>query len=131
MELRFDHQVVVVTGASSGIGQAAALAFGASGAKTVVHCHRHRAAAEAAAQQIQAEGGTALVCQADLTDRAQIEAMLAQINAALAPVDVLVNNAGSAVGLRPLLEITDEFWDEVFAVNLRSAFLCCRAVAPR
>jgi glucose 1-dehydrogenase len=63
MELKFDRQVVIVTGASSGIGQAAARAFGASGAKTVVHCHRHRAAAEATAQKIQAEGGAALVCR--------------------------------------------------------------------
>ncbi len=131
MEMRFDNQVVVVTGASSGIGQAAALAFGLSGGKTVVHCHRHRAAAEETAGKIRAAGGNALVCQADLTDRKQIEAMLAQTNAALGPVDVLVNNAGSAIGLRPLLDITDEFWDEVFAVNLRSAFLCSRAVAPQ
>jgi len=131
MEMRFDHQVVVVTGASSGIGEAAALAFGASGGKTVVHCHQHRAAAEETARKIRAAGGTALVCQADLTDRKQIEALLAEANAALGPVDVWVNNAGSAIGLRPLLDIADEFWDEVFAVNLRSAFLCCRAVAPQ
>lgn len=131
MDIRFDNKVVLVTGASSGIGKALALAFGASGARTAVHGHRHRAAAEETARAIRAGGGTAGVYQADVTDRAQVEQMVARVNAELGPIDVLINNAGGAFGLHPLTEMTDEFWDRVMAVNLRSAFLCCRAVAPQ
>lgn len=131
MDLRFDGKVVLVTGASSGIGAAIASAFGASGAKTVVNCHRHRGTAEETARSIRDQGGTALVCQADVTDRAQVEGMVARVNAELGPIDILVNNAGAGVRLCPLVELTDEFWDYVMAVNLKSAFLCCRAVAPQ
>jgi 3-oxoacyl-[acyl-carrier protein] reductase len=131
MDLRFDNQVVLVTGASSGIGRALALAFGASGARTAVHCHRHRQAADEIAGAICQAGGTARVYQADVTDRTQVEQMAAQVTTDLGPIDVLVNNAGSAIRLTTLLDITDEFWDQVMAVNLRSAFLCCRAVVPQ
>ncbi|MCX6028404.1 MAG: 3-oxoacyl-ACP reductase FabG [Chloroflexi bacterium] len=131
MDLRFDDKVVLVTGASSGIGRAVALAFGASGAKTAVNCFRHREAAEETAGAIRQAGGAAIVCPADVTDRAAVEQMVAQVNAELGPIDVLVNNAGAGLRLCPLVEMSDEHWDRVMAVNLRSAFLCCRAVAPQ
>jgi len=130
MELRFDGKVVLVTGASSGIGRAIALAFGASGAKTAVNGFRHAEAAEETAQAIRAAGGTAIATPADVTDRAAVEAMIGRVNSELGPVDILVNNAGAGVRLCPLVEMTDEYWDHVIAVNLRSAFLCSRAVAP-
>jgi 3-oxoacyl-[acyl-carrier protein] reductase len=71
------------------------------------------------------------VYQADVTERAQVEQMAAQVKTDLGPIDVLVNNAGSAIRLVSLLDITEEFWDQVMAVNLKSAFLCCWAVVPQ
>ncbi|MFH1929723.1 MAG: 3-oxoacyl-ACP reductase family protein [Chloroflexota bacterium] len=131
MELRFDDKVVLVTGASSGIGQAIAHAFGASGAKTAVNYYRHREPAEETVKAIRDGCGQAIVCQADVTDRDAVARMVAQVNEELGPVDILVNNAGAAGRLCPFVEMTDEFWDHTMALNLGSAFLCSRAVAPQ
>ena len=131
MELRFDNKVILVTGASSGIGRSIALAFGASGGKTAVNYHSHHDEAEEMVVSIRRNGGTAIAYGADVTDRGAVEQMIAQINRDLGAVDILVNNAGAALRLSPLVDMTDELWDRVMAVNLRSAFLCCRAVAPQ
>jgi 3-oxoacyl-[acyl-carrier protein] reductase len=128
MDMRFDGKVVLVTGASSGIGKEIALAFGASGARTAVNGFRHFEAAERAAEKICRDGGEAIACKADVTDRSAVEPMVARVEEELGPVDVLVNNAGSGIRLCPLPEMTDDYWDTVMAVNLRSAFLCTRAV---
>lgn len=130
MELRFDDKVVLVTGASSGVGQAVAQAFGASGAKVGVNCFQHRQPAEKTVGAIRDGGGEAVVCQADATDGDAVACMVAEVNKELGPIDVLVNNAGAAFRLCPFVEMTDQFWDRVMAVNLRSAFLCSRAVVP-
>jgi 3-oxoacyl-[acyl-carrier protein] reductase len=130
MEIRFDDKVVLVTGASSGIGRAIALAFGASGARTAVNGFRHFDAAERAAEEIRSAGGRAMAYRADVTDRGAVEQMIAEVEAQLGAVDVLVNNAGAAIRLCPIVEMTDEYWDSIIAVNLRSAFLCTRAVVP-
>ena len=130
MELRFDDKTVLITGASSGIGKAIVLGFGASGARTAINCHRRVEAAEQAAKTIHDGGGVAVVYQADVADREAVDAMFARVRSDLGPVDILVNNVGAAYRLVPLAEITDEYWDSIMAVNLRSAFLCCRVALP-
>ena len=67
--------------------------------------------------------------QADVTRASDVESLVEQTVAELGPIDILVNNAGSLVERLKILELTEERWDEVIDLNLKSAFLCCKAVA--
>src|SRR5689334_13982917 len=122
-------KVALVTGAGSGIGKATAIALAASGARVAINYHRNEAGAEDARQQIAGTGGSAITIQADATKSAEVRAMVEKTVAAFGPVDILVNNAGSLVKRLRLLELTEEIWDEVVDLNLKSAFLCAQAVA--
>lgn len=130
MEMRFDNKVVLVTGASSGIGRAVAEAFGAAGAKVAVNYRRHRESAEQSVQKIQAAGGAAIAVEADVTQTAAVTKMVATVTETLGPVEILINNAGAAVELCRLVDMSEDLWDRILGVNLRSAFLCTRAVLP-
>jgi len=122
-------KVALVTGAGSGIGKATAIALAARGARVAINYHRNEAGAEGARQQIASAGGSAITIQADATNSAEVRAMVERTVAAFGPVDILVNNAGSLVKRLRLLELTEEIWDEVIDLNLKSAFLCAQAVA--
>src|SRR5690348_16165237 len=89
----FAERVVLVTGASSGIGRATALAFGAAGARVGLVARR-RGELERVAAEIAAAGGRALVAPADVSDRAQVAASFDAVTTGLGPIDVVVNNAG-------------------------------------
>lgn len=122
-------KVALVTGAGSGIGRATAVTLAAQGAAVALNYHRNEAGATAAQQEILAAGGRAIVVQADVTKAADVKALVARTVAELSPIDILVNNAGSLVERLRLLELTEERWDEVINLNLKSAFLCAQAVA--
>lgn len=122
-------KVALVTGASSGIGRATAVALAASGARVAINFLRNEAGAESARAEIVAAGGSAIVVQADVTRASEVEALVERTVTELGPVDILVNNAGSLIERLRILELTEERWDEVIDLNLKSAFLCCRAVA--
>src|SRR3954447_6541900 len=102
----FRNQTVVVTGASAGIGAAAAQAFGSRGAHVVVHYNTRRDAAERVVEAIRAAGGTGETVQADLGTNAGIESLREWL--ASRPVDILVNNAGSLVRRTKVLDFTPE-----------------------
>jgi 3-oxoacyl-[acyl-carrier protein] reductase len=121
--------VALVTGASSGIGRAAAEALAASGARVVINFHRNEAGANAARAQITGAGGQAIIVQADVTSAREVQSLVEQTVSEFGPIDILVNNAGSLVERLKILELTEERWDEVIDLNLKSAFLCCQAVA--
>ena len=125
----FNGKVALVTGASSGIGRAAAKALAANGARVAINFHRNEAGAEATRQEIIADGSSAIAIQADVTQASGVESLVARTVAELGPIDILVNNAGSLIERLRILELTEERWDEVIDLNLKSAFLCCRAVA--
>ena len=123
-----EGRVALVTGAGRGIGRAIAVALGAAGA-AVACAARSRDQVDATAAEITAAGGRARVLRLDVTRREQIVAGVAEVAAALGPVDVLVNNAGMTME-KKTTEVTDEDWDAVLATNLSSMFRCARAVAP-
>ena len=128
-ELNLQGRVALVTGAATGIGRATALALAQAGAAVAIN-HLARPLEAATLQtEIEAVGGRSLVLEADVTQAANISAMLALIQQAFGSVDVLVNNAG-IIQEKPFLETTEEDWDRMLAVDLKSVFLVCRAVLP-
>ncbi|MES2263271.1 MAG: SDR family oxidoreductase [Pseudomonadota bacterium] len=127
---QFQGKTVLITGASSGIGAAAALAFGKAGASVIVHYRSGQAAALAVADSIIAAGGQAWIEQADVTDTQQTNEMIDRIAARCGRVDVLVNNAGGLVRRAPLVEADDAMIDEVFQLNARSVITVSRKIIP-
>lgn len=130
MEVRFDQQVVLITGASTGIGAAFARAFGAAGASVVVHYNQSVAEAEAVARDIEAQGGTALLVQADITDPQQVQALVDRVRERVGRIDILINNAGSLIKRQKIAEMPEETYRAVIDVNLTSVFQMCHLVIP-
>ncbi|MDT4966083.1 MAG: glucose 1-dehydrogenase [Acidobacteriota bacterium] len=122
-------KVALVTGASSGIGRAAASALATNGARVAINYHRNEKGAEATREEIVNGGGCAIVVQADVSRGSDVESLVERTVAEFGPIDILVNNAGSLIERLKILELTEERWDEVIDLNLKSAFLCSRAVA--
>jgi len=122
-------KVALVTGASSGIGRATAEMLAANGARVAINFHRNETGAAAARDKIVSGGGRAISVQADVTRASEVGSLVEQTIAEFGPIDVLVNNAGSLVERLKILELTEERWDEVIDLNLKSAFLCSKAVA--
>ena len=128
--MRLENKVAVVTGSSSGIGAAIALAFAEEGAAVVVNYSRHEGAAQEVLEKIEAAGGKGLVVGADVSDPKEVEAMIQQSTDAFGRLDVMVNNAGMERKM-PFLETPFEVWQEIIAVNLTGAWLGCQAAAKR
>ena len=128
MDLGFKGKVVLVTGASHGIGRGIALAFGREGAKVAVNYAHDEASAQAVVSEIRTMGVEAIAHQANVADSAQVRDMIARVERELGPIVVLVNNAG-VVRRGALFAITEEMWDDVLDVNLKGTFLCAQAVA--
>ncbi len=126
----FRGKVAVVTGASSGIGRATAVTLARNGSAVVVNYHKNERGAAETVQEIHAMRRNALSVCADVTDRAQVKQMITEVMDNFGRIDVLVNNAGSIVKLMRIEDCTDELWDEVMNVNLKSVFLCAQAVIP-
>jgi len=122
-----DGRVALVTGTARGIGRAIALALAEQGAKVAVNYLSRAGDADAVIATIRANGGTAIAVKADVSLRAEVDAMIAGVSAQLGPVDILVNNAGIALR-RDIDDLTEADFDRTIAVNLKSAFLCTKAV---
>jgi len=123
------NRVALVTGGSRGIGRAIAVSLADAGAAVAVNYREKAAEAEVVVAAIEAKGGKALAVRADVSQAAEVARMMAEVEGALGPVDVLVNNAG--VGLvRSVDDLTEADFDLTIAVNLKSVFLCTQAVIP-
>lgn len=126
--MRLQDKSAVITGAASGIGRAIALKFVHEGA-AVMAADLDGKAAMSLADEIEADGGSAIGIGADITKRAEIDVMVAAAIERFGRIDVLVNNAGSRI-IKPFLEHTEEDWRRMLDVNLTGHFLCCQAVIP-
>jgi NAD(P)-dependent dehydrogenase (short-subunit alcohol dehydrogenase family) len=123
-----DGQVAVITGAGQGIGRAAALALGALGARVVVADINAETGQETAAL-IRTAGGTATFVATDVASEADVARLAMWTLADFGPADLLINNAIISP-VASLMELTVDLWDKVIAVNLRGAYLTCRAFVP-
>jgi NAD(P)-dependent dehydrogenase (short-subunit alcohol dehydrogenase family) len=126
--MSFAGKIIIVTGATSGIGRATAEAFGREGGSLVLVGRQEAVLAEAAAA-VRAAGGQAATCSADLTAADAPERIVNAALAAFGHIDVLVNAAG-VIASGALEATTDEIWDTMMAVNLRAPFRLMRAAAP-
>ena len=124
-----DGKTIIVTGASSGFGEAIALACAQAGAKVSLVARR-KELLESVAEAARAKAGKALVCPADVSDDEQIYAALEKTRAEFGPIDVLVNNAGLNHTERSIADTSAEQWRELMDVNLTSAFVFTKAVLP-
>jgi len=126
---RFEGKTVLITGASRGIGRAIALRLAEEGASLAIHFLRERGRAEEVALEIEAKGCRAAVFQADVRDDAAVRAMAGHAVETFGAIDVWVNNAGVEFE-EPIESITEQHWDDTFAINVKGLFFCCRAIAP-
>jgi NAD(P)-dependent dehydrogenase (short-subunit alcohol dehydrogenase family) len=124
-----DGKVAIITGASSGIGKAAARLFAAHGA-SVVLVARREAALQSAVDEIKDHGGRALAIFGDVTEARTHDEAVAAAHATFGGLHIAFNNAGAVGTMGPLAEIEPRQWAEVLAVNLTSAFLGARAQIP-
>jgi 3-oxoacyl-[acyl-carrier protein] reductase len=127
--LSLKDKVALVTGASSGIGAATAILFADLGATVAIGFHNNKKGAELVLSQITEAGGKAIICAADVAKASGVESLIGQVTSALGPIDILVNNAGSLLERLPILKLTEESWDAVMDLNLKSAALCTQKVA--
>jgi len=119
----------LVTGASRGIGRGIALALAKQGAAVAVNYRSSKDKAETVVAAIREMGCDSLAVQADVSQKEEVAVMIEKVMAELGGIDILVNNAGVAI-FKSLDQLTEEDWDKTLAVNLKSQFLCTRAVAP-
>jgi 3-oxoacyl-[acyl-carrier protein] reductase len=121
-------KVALITGASSGIGAATAAVFADLGAHIAIGYHSNQKGAEQVRSKIAATGAKVAAIQADMRNPAEIARMVHSAVEQLGPLDILVNNAGSLVARIPIVKLTEEGWDEIIDLNLKSAALCSQAV---
>jgi 3-oxoacyl-[acyl-carrier protein] reductase len=131
MDIDLSGQRAIVTGASTGIGRATAIALAEAGADVAVHYGTSRTEAEETARAIESHRRRAVIVQGDFRDpeatRKSVEAAIAALGD---PIDILINNAGSLIARTPLDEMDADLWQEVIALNLSSVFFATKAALP-
>ncbi len=127
--MKLNGQVAIVVGSARGIGAAIARTFSQEGASIVlVDIEKMKTQLDEVAQEITQKGGKAIAAVADCTDDTQVNRMVDETIRRWGKIGILVNSAGLRGPLVPVQDITEQEWDSVLAVNLKAAFLCCRAV---
>jgi|SRR5581483_274980 len=126
------RKVALVTGSATGIGRAVALRFARAGLAVALNYSRSADEAEATLAAVRELGVPAVLCKASVADEAAVKEMVARCVGELGGLDVLVNNAGTTrfIEHTKLDALTNEVWDEIFGVNLKGTFFCCREALP-
>jgi len=122
-------KVALVTGASRGLGRAIALALAEAGADVAINYRERATEAEQVRAQVEKMGRRAVSLQADVSRAVEVDALLSRIEQEIAPVEILINNAG-VTRPQPLEEITEQDFDDLLRINLKSAFLVTQRVLP-
>jgi 3-oxoacyl-[acyl-carrier protein] reductase len=128
VDVRSIQGVALVTGGGAGLGRACALTLGTRGARVAVHYMKSRDGAEEVVAALNAAGTEAQSFQADLTRSADVKSLVEAVTTRFGAIDILINNAGDLVERKPLLEMSDELFHSVMAVNVTSTFLMSRTV---
>ena len=125
----FSGQTAIVTGGAKGIGRAASEKFAEAGARVFL-VDIDEETGVSAAEEIREKGGGAEFVTCDVTDAASVERAFAHILSGAGRIDILVNNAGGWTEQQSVAETSEEEWDRIITLNLKSVFLCSKAVAP-
>lgn len=124
-------KVAIVTGGARDIGREVSLQLAALGAKVVINFLHSQAGAQQVVEEIQQNGGEALAVKADVSVRDGVQELVAQTRKHFGEeIHILVNVAGGLVARKPLLEMEDDFWEQVMNINLKSVFMMMREVVP-
>lgn len=126
--MQLKDAVVIVTGGGSGIGKVTALLFAEGGARVIV-CGRRPEPLTETVRLIEQRRGNAVAVPIDVTDCTKVASMVHKVLHRFGKVDILINNAGIAIA-KPFMETTEREWDEMLDTNLKSIYLCCKAVLP-
>jgi 3-oxoacyl-[acyl-carrier protein] reductase len=129
MKSELTGKIALVTGGSRGIGRAAAVALAKAGADVAVNFNHREAEAKAVCAELEAAGRRALALKADVSKAVEVARLVETVEKGLGSIDILVNNAGISRP-QPLSEITEQDWDDILTVNLKSMFLVTQAVLP-
>jgi 3-oxoacyl-[acyl-carrier protein] reductase len=122
-------RVALVTGGAAGMGKAMALKFAAEGCSVIIS-DISESAGKKTAGEVSKTGGKAIFVRCDVTDNRQVQDMVQTAIGEFGKIDILVNNAGALGTMWSLEEVTEEDWDRIIDLNLKSVFLCCKAVVP-
>jgi meso-butanediol dehydrogenase/(S,S)-butanediol dehydrogenase/diacetyl reductase len=123
--MRFADQIVIITGAGRGIGKATAMLFAEEGAQVIV-ADINESRAQQTSRDIESGGGKAAAVKLDVASADEVDAAFDQVAKTYGRIDILVANAG-IISMSPIVDMTEQEWDDVMNVNAKGVFLCCRA----
>jgi len=130
VERRLENKVALITGASSGIGRASALAFAREGAKVAI-ADVNISGGEETARMVNEAGGDAIFVKADVSKSAEVEALIAKTVSHFGCLDCALNNAAIAPSFCSTVDCTEEEWDRIIAINLKGVWLCMKYEIPQ